>query len=230
MSATIITRTIGAVVDQRTSVIGSNIFRLHGVGTWATLRVGMRCILNGAASFGAPSYFFLGFCNGTANTIFTSTNFIGLLHDNNGFTYHAAAGANAAYYSPNVNLDYPIKIVAGVGTLGVGLAANLNFPADPTTATRRMIFFEVTKNPPNWDINFFRPTGIPAAAQDVTTADFLSTVIMPAPAFAGHTWGAMTALAFDEVAGAVNAVGLYWTTSGASVPIEICDIAVVKLA
>ena len=230
MAATIITRTIGGIPDQRANLLSSQIIRQHGIAAWSTLRIGIRFSCNGAVNFGATSYFVFGLVNTAANSIFLSTNFIGFVHDVTGFVFHAAAGANAAYYARNVNLDFPYKIVAGVGTLGTALAGDLNLPADATTATRRMLFLDFAKGAPNWTLTFFRPTGVPAAALDVTAADFQNTIQQVTPSFTGHTRTAMTPIAFSEVAGTVDSVTLYWATSGAAIPIEICDIAVVKVA
>lgn len=225
MSAYITSRTLSEIADKRIRMLNSTVLRAHGISSWNSLRIAIRFTFDGNANIsGINNNLRIGFQN------LTGTQFIGFSHDYNGFAFQAASGGNAAYYNPYVNLDYPTKILNGIYTNGRSAACNFIPPADVTATTRKMIFVDVVKGVPNWTISLFNPNAAPSSTVDVSVDEFLTTATSNAPVFVNHGYTTFTPIAFDEDAGIVDHICIYWSTSAVATWLEISDLAVINMS
>lgn len=220
--------------DKRIVLMNSQFGRAHGVGTWTKLRIGLRMIMNntGANITGTPR-FYVGLCSGTTNMIMdaTTNNWCGVATAS--ATWEYTAGPPKVYTGSG---SVVLRAAKRVGSTYTENATQLNdqgawaVQADATLANRFLHFIDITKGSPNYtfDAAFMRTnTG---TLLDSSLATFLSQVVLDPPnAQGGHT-AANTplTLAVDESGGTFTHVNIGWNQ--ATPTIEICDLAVVKLA
>lgn len=235
MGSIIVTETISSVVDQRIGLQNSFFARPHGISSWNTLRIGIRLQMeNTGANLSGNPHIFFGLCCGTSAPMGSAipTHAVGWWTNPATWVYTAASGSNLTYYAGNTtNSCAGIVTVKGVTTAsGVSaVAVQFNFPADPTAATRRMVFTDIFKGSPNYTFRVFIPNAA-VAAPDVLNTDFLAQLVKTTPSFTNHTYGASSgAVAVNEaVNGTLDCVNIWWNRS---VPkIHICDLALYKLA
>lgn len=228
MASTILSRTISSVVDKRIVLSNSQFSRPHGITTWTTLRIGLRMIMNniGASLTGTPR-FYVGLGSGTTNMIMDATtdNWCGIV-SNATWTY--AAGPPVRYSVNPVHGGKKVGTTLTLTASAVDPSDSVIFMADATTTNRFLYFVEITKGSPNYTLNLQSFRINPTTAGDATAADFLAQVVQSAPLFTNHQNGTARTLAVDESTGTFDHVCIGWDQ--VSPTIEICDLAVVKLA
>jgi hypothetical protein len=146
--------------------------------------------------------------------------------------YAAASGGNMACAADgNSGTTFSAKNVGGVITKSAGINDGqiMYLPLDPTAATRRMLFVDVTKGSPNYSFSWFYCLSA-TASPDVTQADFTTQVQAATPSFTNHAFRGTTAtgLAFSEAAGTLDCVNVFWPLQMHRM--HICDVAAVKIA
>lgn len=236
MGSVIVSQTIGGIPDQRIGLQNSRFARPHGISPdWQTLRIALRVQMeNTSANITGTPHFFFGLCSGTAAPMGSATpkHAVGFYTNTATWVYATAAGANMTAYQGNTTNSTAVAVtVNGTTTLG-GTAiwsAQIAFGADPTAATRRMWFFDLTKGSPNYSCRVFGPSVL-TAVPDVLTADFLQTIEYSAPVFTNHTYGASqsTGAVNETTNGTLDCVNVWWNQL--TPKIHICDLAVFRLA
>lgn len=230
MASSIILRTISGTDDKRVSLANSNFARPFTIASgWTTLRIALRMIANnnGANITGTPR-FYVGLCSGSSNIIMdaTTTHWAGAIQNAATLTY--AAGPPARYTGTVVR---PAKRVAAVLTVGgsdIHSAGTAGYHCDPTQAQRFLFFCDITVGSPNYTFNVYTLIS-PTVSGDITLTQFNDLCQLTLPVVGNHGFGSARTLAVDPGAdGALNHVNIGWDRS---VPtLEICDIALVKLA
>jgi len=240
MSASIISRTISAIVDKKLVLQNDQAARLISIGSdWSTIRFGMRLAVDAAGLTnnltGAIHY--LGMCSGTANKVgdSTTTNFFGYVMDTSSLAY----GGSPPYF--NVSGSGIFKVAKKVGstvTKGSAIVGGVatGYSADATV--RDAWIFEIVRGSPNYTINFTYPNSTGAMQTDISygalvqalEAATITDVVTVLNSYAGggsynHT---TDNAAFDEGAGVLNAFNIYWILS--SRPLEISEVLYVRIA
>jgi hypothetical protein len=134
------------------------------------------------------------------------------------------------YVQGNSTGTFTVKNVGGVQTLSAGIndGQTAYWSADPTSATRRMLFADIIKGSPNYSINMFY-CNTAASGNDALDTDFRTQVLLASPSFTNHQFTAgVGALAFDQVAGVLDCVNVTWELY--SVRFHICDLAAVVIS
>ena len=182
----------------------------------------------GANLTGTP-LFGIGLCAGTSNILLdaTTTHFVGMISNGATWTYAAAAAGNMTRYGMGNSTLTPGKRVGSTISVFSGFATAPFFTADATTATRRMMFVDLTKGSPNFTFAALFCSGT-AASPDVLDTDFLAQVVLSTPSFTNHTYSGGSTLAVSETDGTLTHVNVAWNRSTPT--FEICDLAVVQLA
>jgi len=236
MATTVITsQTIGGIPDQRITIGTGYVARPHGVpsASWTKLRLGIRFQWhNTGANLTSTPRFFCGLCSGVAAPVGTGAplHALGVWSNSATWTYAAAAGSNMTYYStPNTGLLGAHFVNSPTPTTGGAFGATVYCPADQTAATRRMLFVDITKGSPNYTIGWFM-ANTAVAAPDVLVADFLGVMELSTPSFTGHGVASSPyAVATNETTqGVLDCVNVAWDRTTPTM--DICDIAVMKLA
>ena len=221
-------RTISSVVDNRISLSNSRFARLHSVSSaWTKVRIALRAIMTntGASITGSPD-FFVGLSSGTT-AIYgdaSATHAVGIHTNAATWTYSASN-----YYSSSGAGVRPRKQVLTTFTNGSALTTGiLVLYPDATVAQRWLYFVDITKGSPNYTFDLYSNGG--PTSGDISSATFLAAAQSAAPSVAGHTFsGSPQTLAVNEgTDGTLDAVNLAWNVI--SPTIEICEIAVVRLA
>jgi hypothetical protein len=223
-------RTISSVVDNRISLANSNFARpIPGISGWATLRIGLRLDMNNtAANITGTPRFSVGFCSGTTNLLLDATtdHFVGI--QSNNATWRYVVSTMTQYDNTVAGLDMiPFKRVGSTRTAST-VTAGLFMQADPTVARRKMYFVDLIHGSPNYTFKAFYCSA--SSTNDCLTADFLNNMNLVTPSFSNHTYGTVGGtLAVDEgTNGTLNAASVAWDQPTPA--IEICDIAVAKVA
>ncbi len=228
-------RVFNLVSDKYLSLANEEFVRTLSIGSsWTKLRLGMLMALtpdepNNLSGVLAT----LGMCSGKTNPFgaATTTNFLGTLFGSsaagNTLTYVANTG-NPYYWSGRA----AVKRVGATVTLGTANAVESHRFATNTGALQRrsLHFVEITKGSPNYTVIYWSApaTGL---SKDFTPAHLLDGLEQSGSiAVNGETFGAGTsiALAFDETAGALDSVDLYWNR--AAFPIEVHALAAYRFA
>lgn len=228
-AVTIVTRTIGGVEDRRANIQGNFIARQHGLGTtWNHIRVGIRFCANYTGVVpGAGAALYVGLCSGINNAVGSGAlvvGFLGAANFSNAWTFTAAGGGNMAFLGGITGRQ--VKFINNVLTANNSGGANM--PADPTTATRRVMIADITRGSPNFSISTFWDTGI-VAIPDVLASDFVSLMTQNVPSFANHVVAGPFATAYNEgTNGVLDCVNVSWDTN--NLGLEVCDVAAVVMS
>lgn len=221
----IIQRTISAVQENAAQIANGQFGRLITLPVaWSKVRVGVRIHGIGGASIGGTARLAVGLGSGTTAMIgdASATNWIGLITNALTWTWFAPDHWQGLNY-------YPAKKVGATLTIG-GVALQtgdmMGGIANTTGIDRSVIFCDIAKGSPNYTLNVLGMTSW--GPTDTVAATFYAQMIQLAPAIANHTYSAGQTLAFDEVAGTLNAVQVWWNNAGSAM--EICDVAVAVLA
>lgn len=226
MATTIKERTFSAVVEKAIQLSNSQFGRPVTLPVaWSKVRVGLRIHFTnngGGAIIGTPRLA-VGLGSGTANMVgdATTTNFIGAYTDDSN---NWDTNAGPSYVCSSVVC---MKKVGATITTGSALHSFVpGAGADTGTAKRVMFFLDITKGSPNYTLQLYTSVGAPPG--DVSNGSFLSNMLVAVPSYSSHSQGTAQTLAFDEVAGALDTVQVYWNRSDALA--EVCDVAVALLA
>jgi hypothetical protein len=224
MGCSIILRNIGGVDDKRISMSQGQFGRLMSMGNnWNTARIAVRLTIGDTGAQIVSPNLYLGFCSGTAALVgdANTANFIGMRLGSGATNYLRNAGP-PVYYT--ISSQHPMKKVGGVVTASASIGAACCLMADP--AYRALFMVEIAKGSPNWTVKLFCKTG--STAVDVSVDQFLDLITVDSPTLSGHQFYSAANVAFDEVAGVINTVNLYWDKTTPAV--EISDLAVVRMA
>lgn len=228
MSAIIISRTISAIVDQRLRLANDQCARLFGIGTtWNSIRIGMRLSIDtqGLDSTIPSINYHTGLCSGTTSGIGSAVplNFIGN-HLNSSLT-PASLGYSGGDNTYGVTFVYAYKNVNGVETLGNQITSGGCYYTAAVTTKRWCYVMEFVKGSPNWTVQDVHISNSAAADQSLGTlmlAMEAATMAGVQALIPGSALGNAAVMAFDEVAGPINAVNVGW--SMASRPLEISEV------
>ena len=225
-ASTILARTISSVADKRIVLSNSQFGRAHGIATWTQLRIGLRLIMGTTGANIVGPFFYVGLCSGTTNMIMdpTTDNWCGirntgdLLYDSNGppNLYHANGRAT--------------KRVGSTITDNATCIGNMSICNNAIAAVisgHTAMFVDITKGSPNYTFNIFSKT-VNANPVSITQADFLGQLAVATPSLTQHASGTAKTLAVDESTGAFTHINIGWDQAAPT--IEICDLAVVRLA
>lgn len=241
MSASIISRTISAIVDKKLVLQNDQAARLISIGSdWTTIRFGMRLAVDAAGLtnnlVGAVNY--IGMCSGTANKVgdLTTTNFFGLAMDSSSLTY---ASGPPPYFNVEGSAIY--KLVKKVGTTVTKGSAIVGGAATGYSASgdvRNAWVIEIVRGSPNYTLNFLYTTQVAAMQADVPYGALVQALegatitdvknVLNSYVGGGYYQNQTDSLAFDEVAGPLNAFNIYWNLS--SRPLEISEVLYVRVA
>lgn len=232
MPATIITYS----GDKRIQLTNSQLIRRPiYFGSWTTIRIGLHFCIPSAASIGGTPRLYFGLCSGLTNGIgdATTTNFIGWMSNTTTFNRSSLVGPPLNVYSGN----NAFRFIKKVGT-------TFNFNAADASAlfffsmqqpVRHALILQITKGSPNWTAQFAFPVSNSITATDLSDAQMTALMEMANMSDANsvvlnYSGGAFTnnTMAFDEVAGAINAINVFWDRSGQ--PLEISGIYHRKIA
>lgn len=225
-ASTILLRNIGGVDDRRIVLTTSQFGRAlpASISGWSKIRLALRLSMNGSASITSTPRLAMGFCSGSANMFqdSTSLNWLGYLQTSATLTFTAVSAPNMALYSGLFQQGTRIG-----STITSSVNSTFNIGADPTVTTRRMVFVDITKGSPTYAIAPFFCNAT-TAAPDVLLADFLATAPLSSPSFTNHSTGGGGTSTFSESVNALTHCNVSWDRTTQTV--EICDIAIVKLA
>lgn len=239
-----------SVIGQRVFVAGGNqlymslaneeYVRPLGIGSnWTKLRIGLLLAQtpNGVSNF-TTAKFFVGLCSGTASPYgaASTTNCIGFniaASTEAAGTWTYVANAGNPYFNVGGGTSNFFKRVAV--TVTSGAASQIGFVATNTGTLQRKspVYIDIVKGSPNWTGYGYQ---ISAAnmALDWTFANLLegmesiqgaagTTPVIGSLVFSG---GSAAAVAFTEVAGAIDTLDLLW--NNATFTNEIYGIAVYR--
>jgi len=225
MASTILLRTISSVADKRIVLANSQFARPFNIGTWTTLRIGLRLIMNNTAATITTPRFYVGLSSGSANLVMDAStdNWCGVASQG---SWSYFAGPPKEYY--NYNMRATKRVGSTLTDNSSSITPDASLPADATTADRTLLFVDITKGSPDYTFLVRKYRIVDAASVDVPLADFLTKVEEPTPTYTSHGVGTAKTLAVDESGGVFNHVNIGWDKS--SPTIEICDLAIVKLA
>lgn len=249
MSATINTRTIAAVVDQRMVHAEQSIARLIEYGsTWSRLRVGFRLAINGTASItGAPNLA-LGLCSGITKftgdpCLISIPHFLGLYpwSDLNQNPANPPFNSDLTYTyacSPcryNIPVWRPIKLIGSTKTQGAFLGGSNNEISAEPTVWASAVLIEYEKTTP-WTFRSCVPamnggnsryhvtlTNLRQAVEDVDTFSNIPAFSLP------YYRAESQSIAVDEASnGVLNAITAWWDRT--NTPLELSGIVFKKWA
>lgn len=167
----------------------------------------------------------VGFGHGVTNLVGDRTcdNWIGMI------SADSSVNRSATSYQWDANQLVVAKKVGTTLTTGGALNAALAYifnQALAATADRTVFFVDLTKGAPNYSVRIFYRSS--STVVDTSQATFLLQMAADPPSLTGYTYGANAALAFDETAGALDTVQLWWDRYEPN--FEISDLAVRGLA
>lgn len=219
MSQVIVSRTIGAEVDQRIAIINGELLRKIAIlDTWAVMRIAIRYMLNGTAAVTGNPNMFLGM---------THDQDLGYLSANppHAVGIHTGATSSITYSSSMFGVTWRgTKKVAGVSTGTVtdatAFASNALGYTPGDVLKRGMVVLEITKGSPNFSLQVAHCVNSGSANVDITQAQMLTAIESSTMAGAATAWsldGAITnivTLAVDETTdGVLNAICVGWDRS-----------------
>ena len=223
------------MADKRIVLSNSQLARPFSIASWTKVRIALRLIMTNTGANISSASFWVGLSSGTTNLIMDATtdNWCGIV---------TATGASAApvtmvygtspsryKYSSNVMAAKRVGSTATSNSSTIDSADFMGLKADATLAHRSLLFVDITRGSPNYTINAALAYDYwSAGTGDATLADFLLQAETASPSHTNHVAGTAKTLAVDESTGAFNAVNIGWNKT--SPTIEICDLAVVKLA
>jgi hypothetical protein len=238
MPATIVSRTISSILDKKVALSNGFIAREMSIGSdWTKLRIGMRLsvdLLGGSSNLvGVKLY--AGLCSGTANTVgqATTTNFIGVRAGGatgEGYTYAAGPPKKITRNGGGGGMMKKVGSTITAGSADGNLFYNF---ADVSANVRLAWLLEITKGSPNYTAQVINNNNGTLGA-DISYTSLASAMD------AGTMAGAQTALggvyglsgslslAFDEVAGALNAVNISWSHTSAK--LEVSEVLYARIA
>jgi hypothetical protein len=162
----------------------------------------------------------MGFCSGVTNMVgdYLTTNFIG-----------AGNVVGGSYNGAQFDMTLAaMKKVGTTTTIGTSILRTfLQAGTTNTSANQDMIFVDILKGSPNYSVFMFGPN-INGGFTGCTSAQFFTQVIAATPSFGQHAYTGAVTIPFDESAGPLNAVSVWWGDT--AVVCEINDMAVVLLA
>lgn len=232
MSATIIT-TGG---DKRIQLLNSQLIRRPiYFGSWTTIRIGLHFTIPSAATIGGTPRIWFGICSGLTNGIgdAVTTNFVGMMTNNAAFTRTSLVGPPVNIYTGNNAFRFVKKVGATINFNSADASALLFMSMQQPV--RHAFILQITKGSPNYTANFAFPTSNSPMATDLSDTQMTALMEMANMSDAGATvlnysGGAFAAntIAADEVAGAFNAINVFWDRTAA--PLEISGIYHRKVA
>jgi len=225
MAATIVSRTISSVIDQKIVLDGTSgnkqIGRTMTIGSnWNQLRVVARlsCDPTGNTGDFVPDFTF-GVCSGTTNMYgsATTTNWLGgLFRAGIAWTFF---GGNLWVQSGGAPLNLSKRVGTTTTTLSLGLSS-MYCSGSPTT-WRSYVSLDIVKGSPNYTVTLMGYQTL--AANDTTTATLYSLLLEPSAPV-----GNVATVAFDETAGALDTINFYWGTTTRK--LEISEVIVYRKA
>ncbi len=231
MSSVIKTRTVASATETAIQMSNSTFARLVTLPVgWTKVRIGCRMWFGDLGSNpGSTPRFAVGLCSGTTNIIgdVSCDNAIGVI------TNSATWARGGAGYAPVDAATF--KKVGSTLTVGSSVANNGNMALPFVNAgspSRQFWLVDITKGSPNYIVTLFY--WAPGNTGDTLASDFYNASIIPAPpttigtAGSSYAQGTGVNVAFDEVAGTLNAVGLWFNR--ADFLAEVMDLDVVPLA
>jgi hypothetical protein len=223
-AATIISRTVSAVVDKRIVLSNGQFARKLSIGSnWTRLRLGIRFGMTdlGVAPTGTPR-FAAGFCSGLSNLFgdATTDNWVGIISNTATWAYAAADHYGSVVFGA-------AKRVGSTLTVGSNAAGSVSIGAvSASTGVQRALFFvDITKGSPNYTVQAFTAGGTPP---DSTIAQFLAQLESSTPSLSGYTWNTSTTIAADESTGGFDSINVSWDRS--SFNAEISDVGVCRFS
>lgn len=221
--------------DKRIALTNAAIARAFDIGTWSTLRLGMRLMVTGSATLASeltPTWVF-GLQSGESSLVLDTsvTNFIGIRSNMTG-QYWAYTAGTPAYFSTNNTGYTTAKKVGSTWTNGSYLDGSgyIRYMTTGYSATKqRMLMLQIMKGSPKWSFKLLYTSG--TADVDISRSDFLDQMTIYTPSLTNHTWVAGSAsndVTFDESAGTIDHVAVGWDRP--EFAFQISDIAVSKIA
>lgn len=225
MAATIVSRTISSIVDQKIVLDGSagntQIGRTLSIGTsWNRIRIGCRivCDPNGNTGDFTPAIAF-GMCSGTTNMFnsASTTNFLGLV-------FRAGIAWTLSSQIWFQSGGAPGNVSKRVGTTTTTLSLGLNsWYCAGDVSWRSYILVDITKGSPNFTVGL--GTYQTGSVNDTSLSSFYDRMQgnpdPPSPY-------SSAAVAFDEIAGSLDTVNFYWGTTNRKM--EVSEILVYRIA
>ena len=237
MSASIISRTYGGITDHKLVLSQDECGRSMSIGsTWNQIRVLMRFTVNcnGLTSNTYSPSFFFGLCSGTTDMVAgNTTNFLGLETRTDGAWIYTAG--SPPYLAVGYESFYATKKVGTTVTNAGATIGYGNFVAD--TGTRNVLGFEITVGSPNYTVGIYSTYALAAIPHDMLYSEMFIALQADSPLncaraltdFAHGTVGGPNyydyeskAIAFDQSAGALDTVNLWWGLTAHT--FEISDI------
>ncbi|MBI1178460.1 hypothetical protein GC207_13580 [bacterium] len=233
--ANIGSRVFNLVSDKYLSLANEEWVRTLAIGSnWTKLRVGVLLALtpDGTNNLAGTNLLF-GLCAGKTNPFgaATTTNFLGMKFGANAssdpLTYVANSG-NPYYWSGRGVIK---KVGATVTSSdGNGLEWHRIATNTGTLQRRSLQFLEITKGSPNFSVTFWNLTAT-GVAKDFTPAHLLDGLEQAGSITVNGEalgTGLANSVAFNETAGALDSVNLFWNKS--AFPLEVHAIAAYRLA
>jgi len=233
--ANIGSRVFNLVSDKYLSLANEEFVRTLAIGSnWSRLRLGMLMALTPDEPNNLGGVLFtLGLCAGKTNPFgaASTTNFFGALFGSNpaGNTLTYVANSGSPYYWSGRNV---MKRVGATTTGATGFTSESHRIATNTGSLQRrsLHFVEFLKGSPNYTMTFWTAP-LTGMANDFTPAHLLDGLEQAGSITVnGETFGAGTAmtLAFDETAGTLDSVDLFWNR--AAHPIEVHALSAYRFA
>ncbi len=193
------------------------------MGTWVTLRIGLRWTAeNIGVNLLNPNFWF-GICSGSTAIPgdATCTHFVGATRFPADWSYAATNGgqyANATW-RPGKKVGTTITQTA-VNTFTVGVYVCNGF--------FNVFYLDITRGSPNFTVSGAIHRNI-GAASGPSEATFYSQIIQPTPAITNHTAGAAGGVAVNEgTDGTLDHVCVWWDQG--STHMDIADLGLVRFA
>lgn len=233
--ANIGSRTFNLIGDKYLTLANEEFVRTLAIGSdWTRLRLGLLLALStdGTSDLQGADLVW-GLCAGKTNPFgaASTTNFLGMKFGVNVgpdvLTYNANSG-NPYFWSGRGQM----KKVGVTRSTFNGNGLEFHRIATNTGALQRRSahFVEIAKGSPNFSVTYWN-LPLTGLAKDFTPAHLLEGLEQPASIIVnGENLGAGTGgtVAFDEGAGALNTVDLYWNK--AAFPLEVYALAAYRLA
>jgi hypothetical protein len=233
MSQSIISRTIGAQTDLRAKLTNGQLIRnLSVLDNWNHIRLGLQLSFDGVAAQAGTPILAFGMNSGNAlGYADAGANFLGIRPNVAITSWLWNAGA-PAYFNTQSTWKLTKSLSGVVTDAAHGGGAGFYFSSAVDTI-RSALLVDITKGAPNYTINSAGPQSTGAAQTDVTDALFLtmmeatnlsdvSTIVT------GYAANVAGTIAFDEVAGLLDSICIYWDKT--ATPCEISSIRYRKIS
>lgn len=220
---TVITNSSGIVLEGMYNEIAVSRPFLNLGGNFSVLRIGIRCMVNGASVAGSPS-FYIGAQSGTTKQPFDASWVNCFIADQIGGSWTTAGSGTSLRFEP---LSFHITTLVGVSfTDSTVFGSTISISARSHSGSPCVMMAELRPGSPKWTLNIFTPLAA-GANTALSQSDFYAQMVATTPTWTGYGYpnsisGGNT-LTFSQVAGTIDTACYGWLNT---TPLEVTDFAV----